>query len=158
MRHRLIAPLTARSRVVVALVSLVLMVACEGLGPLDGSVSADLKRARTRWAAAGLQNYSFVSRSDCFCPTEFLGPLTVVVRNGAVTAITSTASGEPRPLTYRQPIDSLFPFIERQAAELPARLRVTYNPTLGFPTEIAYGTPENDGGGVIRILSLTPAP
>jgi len=51
-------------------------------------------------------------------------------------------------------IDELFAFINGQMETLPSRLDVEYDGGLGYPTKVAYGTPENDAGGVINVRDV----
>jgi Family of unknown function (DUF6174) len=120
--------------------------------------SIALSKAQSQWRGAGLSSYQFRSSVSCFCGDEYRGPLRVTVRQGRVTAVVDIATGASRPLTYRQPVDSVFGLVRTEIAERPNRLQVTYDPSLGFPKTLTYGTPENDGGGYITIDSVQAIP
>ena len=119
----------------------------------DNAISPEVQRAR--WDARGATNYTYVSSYSCECLPDYATALQVTVSNDAVAAIHSVATGQPAPLTYRPTIDGLFDFIESEQRTRPSLLEVSYDPTLGYPTRIKYGTPENDGGAVIAVTSLS---
>ena len=113
---------------------------------------------RTRWEALSNGNYTYVSSYSCECVPEFASPLEVTVRNDVVTAVRSVTTGQPVPIAYRPTIDGLFDLIMKEQRDRPANLEVAYDGSLSYPTRIKYGTPENDGGAVITVTSLTITP
>ncbi len=118
----------------------------------------DLQSAQKKWSDARLVNYSFNSTVLCFCLPEFTGTKRVTVRNGQVTAIVDVGTGASEPLTWRQPVDSIFKQVAEEIRQRPERLQVTYDDKLGYPRTLTYGTPENDGGGYITVDSVRPIP
>ena len=120
-----------------------------GLNPFGGDESkeAQLRAAEARWRESGFASYRYVSQVSCFCGS--VGFADVTVLNGAVTSVVRRSDGVSEPVRNRQSIDSLFAFVRREIDRQPERLRVSYDATLGFPSEIYWGTPENDGGGFI---------
>ena len=139
MRHR---------RTVVRSILFVGLTACG-----DNVTSPEQRRAR--WEARGTPNYTYVSSYSCECLPEFASALEVTVGNDVVTSVRRLATGEPVPLTYRPTIDGLFALIATEQRTRPANLEVSYDAALGYPTRIKYGTPENDGGAIITVTSLT---
>lgn len=136
-----------------------LFAACKGADPTAPVPQLQrLSAAESAWREGRPVNYSFVGTVWCFCLDEYVGPKLVTVRNGAVTAIIDRRTGRAEPLRFRQPVDSLFALILREAIELPSRLTVTYDAKLGYPRRISYGRQELDGGGVIIIDSLRAEP
>ena len=138
------------------------------LGSLLASCSTDptspefarteLSTALKRWRSASLTNYTFRGVVACYCIVDYIMPMRVTVRQGRVTEVVDIATGGIRPTTFRPSVDSVFGLVLREIAERPERLQVTYDPTLGFPRTLTYGTPENDGGGYISIDSVTAIP
>lgn len=118
----------------------------------------DFEAAFARWHRAGLVNYAFKSTLLCFCGPDITVPMTVTVRNGVVVSVVDRGTGAPKPLTYRSSIDSLFSKVSEEIRLRPGRLQVTYDPALGFPRSLTYGTPENDGGGYITADSVAVVP
>lgn len=143
-----------------AFLSLLLLPLLSGcLSPTEGSAdTVDLQQARSRWQRANLRSYSFNSGVICFCPREYTRTATVTVVNGVVSAVVDAATGESRPLDWRRSVDSLFAMVAVEVQQRPERLQVTYDPVLGYPTSLTYGTPENDGGGYITTSDLRPRP
>ncbi len=113
---------------------------------------------RELWRANSTRNYSYVSSHACECAPNFGVALRVTVRNNVVTAIVVESSGLAVPLNYRPTIEGLFDFIDTEQRTQAALLNVTYHPTLGYPTRVKYGTPENDAGGIITVSALTITP
>ena len=130
---------------------LLLLLALSACG--DNLTSPDVRRAR--WEARGTENYTYVSSISCECLPDYASALQVTVTDDIVTSVRSVATGQPVPLTYRPTIDGLFDLIDTEQRTRPDDLEVTYDATLGFPTRIKYGTPENDGGAIITVTSLT---
>ena len=124
------------------------------LGACGDNLTSPATR-RARWEARATPNYTYVSSYSCECPPDYASPLQVTVSNDVVTSVRTLATGQPVPVTHRPTIGGLFDLIEREQRERPANLEVSYDATLGHPTRIKYGTPENDGGAVITVTSLT---
>lgn len=118
----------------------------------------DFEAAFARWRRAGLVNYAFKSTLLCFCGPDITVPMTVTVRSGVVVSVVDRVTGAPKPLSYRSSIDSLFSKVSEEIRVRPGRLQVTYDPALGFPRSLTYGTPENDGGGYITADSVAVVP
>ena len=131
------------------------LAACFGQGPLD--IPA-VTTQRGLWESNSTKNYNYVSTHACFCTPNFATALRVTVRNNVVTAVVVESSGQAVPLNYRPTIEGLFDFIDTEARSRAALLDVTYHATWGYPTRIKYGTPENDGGGIITVTSLSITP
>lgn len=96
------------------------------------SIRAELEANRRRWAARGIDDYTFTVEVGCFCPPEFRGPFSVTVEDGEIAQ--ATFEGEPigegvdrRFLT----VEGLFGFVERNA--YAESIQVTYHPELGYP-------------------------
>lgn len=106
-----------------------------------------LAQAEARWRDRGFTSYRFISGIYCFCGA--VGDAEVTVLDGKVVSVVWLEDGSSLPTTSRQPVDSLFAFVRRELDRLPERLTARYDPTLGFPSRIDWGTPENDGGGSI---------
>jgi Family of unknown function (DUF6174) len=120
-----------------------------GLNPYDNNDDLDAawRAAQARWRERGFVSYRYVSQVSCFCGS--VGFADVTVLNGAVVSVVRRSDGVSEPVQNRQSIDSLFAFIRREIERQPERLRVRYDATLGYPVEISWGTPENDGGGFV---------
>lgn len=125
-----------------------------------GSLAKTLRAegAQARWTAARLSAYSFNSTVYCNCLDEFVGTKRVTVREGRVVAVVDVRTGTPNPVTWRQPIDSLFALVRREAITFPQLLDVNFDGRLGFPRRISYGDQPVDGGGVITIDDLRADP
>ena len=101
---------------------------------------AELDRYRTLWEANRSGDYTFEYRPLCFCPREFVQPVEVTVRNGVIESVTYVESGES-PATNGFPlyhtIDGLFDMIQDAIDREAARLTVSYDPEIGYPTSVS---------------------
>ena len=146
-------PCTAQ---VACLVLVASVVACSTDALSDGYRARELARNRTRWQSAAIGSYRFKSTQNCFC--GFAGDADVTVRNGQVIRVVQRRDGTEQPTQSRGTIDGLFVFVQLQLEQDPSHLRVTYDPVLGFPRTIFFGTPENDGGGSFGADSVVVIP
>ena len=110
--------------------------------------------AEDRWEDASYASYTFTAERSCFCTEEGRGPVRITVRNSVVTSVVMISTGAAVDPSVWFTIDGLFDLIREQLDVLPSRLDAEYDATLGYPTKVTYGTPENDGGGIIFVRDL----
>jgi hypothetical protein len=121
---------------------------------IEGEIARrDFDAARERWSAAGLQHYSYTWR--------YRGegrPLTYGVTMDGDVAALKRGPGTPIPeaLAYATPrIEETFQMIDEVLRE-GGRIRVTYDPTLGYPVRIVVGAPaESTEGGTFTITDFS---
>ena len=106
---------------------------------------SELARNEKLWQSRSLASYDFTLTRQCFCPEEWRGPVNISVRNGTVTSVTYTTSGQAAEADRFgdvDTIDELFDVIRDayegnntfdQKAEM---VNVTYHPELGYPQTI----------------------
>lgn len=104
---------------------------------LSGIV-ATLHEAKSRWAEAKLDDYRFRFERSCLCAER--GPLVVTVEDGKVVEVKNEKTGALIvPEDYERhgllTVDELFSVLERAATEAQSWW-ATYEPVLGYPTEI----------------------
>ena len=98
-----------------------------------------------QWQAANLTHYRFKLHLSCFCASRDQMPLTVEVQDGKVVSIVDVKG---TVITAEDPsfeffskfaiIDTIFAEIETaSASENHGDINVTYDPTLGYPTDVA---------------------
>jgi Family of unknown function (DUF6174) len=104
----------------------------------DSAVGAN----RARWRATGLMSYEYGYRKFCECHPESPPETVVTVRDGAVTGVrhrpvnyTEEVPAEDDNLEFYWTVDGLFDLLE-SAAKRGAQVRASYDPTLGYPTEL----------------------
>lgn len=111
--------------------TLVALSACDTLGP----VRSDLERARIRWEATGLSDYTYAVRRLCFC--TYVGPARVTVENGAVVSVVPLGDEEP-PFELDAAcfpgVDGLFDILEDAVARDAHSITATYDTVTGVPT------------------------
>ena len=121
-------------------------------------VTRDVASARAQWQRTGIRNYEFVSALSCFCAPDYTAPMRVTVQNGLVTAIANAVTGATMPVSYRQPIDSIFANLSRQATDNPSLLTVQFDPTYGYPVQATFGSLAADAGYSITVSNLRALP
>ena len=134
-----------------------LVLGCSNATPTS-PVANDVAAARVLWQRAALTRYAFTSTLSCFCAPDYSAAMRVVVLNGLVSSITAAATGVSVPVTYRQPIDSIFVNLARQAAENPSMLTVQFDATLGYPVYAEFRSLAADAGYTVDISNLQPLP
>jgi hypothetical protein len=117
-----------------------------------------ISAAQQKWKAAKLENYAFYSSVACECLDGYGGAKRVTVQAGIVSEVVDVRTGKAVPLTWRQPVDSLFAIALREVIDLPSRLEATFDPQLGYPTKLSFGRQEVDAGATIVIDSLRAIP
>ena len=150
-----LAGMTNRAQKSIAFAGLVLLAACgsSSTGPADS-----LAAARARWVRNAPASYSFTIRRSCECLAETAGPVTVVVRNGAVESRQYVSSGSSVAAQYAQifpAVEGLFAIIDDAIKNGTKPLTTQYDPTLGYPTRIALGDPAVDAP-LYLVSNLTP--
>ena len=136
--------MTNRARKTLALGWLALLAGCgaNSTGPADS-----LAAARARWERNGPSAYSYTIQRSCECTAEMAGPVTVVVRNGAVESRQYVSSGATVAAQYASSfpaVEGLFTLIDDAIRNGTRPLTTQYDPTLGYPTRIALGDPAVD--------------
>jgi hypothetical protein len=115
--------------------SLALAASCsDAAGP--GQHGTDLDAARQRWRVQDLHAYAFTLQRSCFCVNT--RPLFVVVLSDTVAGVLDLQSGESLDRQFGETVDGLFTFIQNAIDRPAEKIRVTYDPMKGFPTEIDY--------------------
>jgi hypothetical protein len=127
---------------------LVVLGACSLDGPLAPDERHDLDRARDRWEAKDIKEYTFETRTFCFCDPAILAWTEVHVRNdtvvSAISLNTLPAHVSPAPITAWRSVSGLFDVIESSASSNFTRdIKVTYDDELGYPRVIDVRCQEN---------------
>ena len=129
--------LAAAISIIVGLL-MIAVISCGGSSA--NPAQAELDRHRTLWEANRSGDYTFEYRPVCFCPQEFVQPVRVEVRNGIIDSVTYIESGESPAtdaLFLYYTIDGLFDKIQDAMDREAARLTVSYDPDVGYPTSVS---------------------
>ena len=105
--------------------------------PTSPDGSAELQRARARWASQGLADYRYDYARTCYCLQEATRPVTIEVRDGIVVSVVDRQTGQVVTTLHGQPwptISDLFAEVTRATREADD-FHVTYDPERGHPTE-----------------------
>jgi hypothetical protein len=105
---------------------------------------SDLSRNQSKWTDANITHYRMQLSIGCFCVFRDQMPLTVEVNDGQIVSLTA-ADGtqvldtDPNYQFYtpHATIDLLFAELESAVNDGAESITVTYDPTYGFPVEIA---------------------
>lgn len=117
--------------------------------------SGAVAQARARWAGQGIDDYRYVFERSCFCLGR--GPARVEVRDGRVVSVTSVETGQPATdvQPYVETVETVFDKLAE--AERGGSLgAVTYDPTLGYPSQATIGDLAADAGVIYHIRELQP--
>jgi hypothetical protein len=131
--------LTTRSllAVTVFVAPLLLGAQCSIMGIGSGQ-DDDLDDARRRWRAAGVEDYTFVLRRNCFCGGG-VEPVRIVVRDGVAVSYTVVATGQPLNPEWQEwhpTVEGLFDFLEDALDRDADRIDVQYDGGRGYPISI----------------------
>lgn len=104
--------------------------------------SRDLTTARAKWRSAALSSYEYGYRKFCECHPDTPPETIVTVRGGQVVGVrhrpvdyAQEVPGDPARFKFYWTIDDLFDLVAA-GFERGAIVRVSYDPTLGFPTAV----------------------
>jgi len=123
-------------KIILVLLALILA-ACSAGG-------SELSRNQSKWQDADINHYRFQLHVSCFCLFRSEMPVTVEVQDGEVVSIVD-ANGEEIPtddpmsdlITKHSTIDRIFSELESEPVQEADSLTVSYDPTYGFPVEVA---------------------
>jgi hypothetical protein len=120
---------------------------------LDAAQAA-LDEARSRWEAAGIDDYTFTYRPVCFCPPQ---EYTAVVEGGVVTSVSAADGGELEPIPTT--VDDVFDDLQAAIDDGVFAVTAEYDAELGYPvsTWIDVDMRMADEEYGIQIEELTPA-
>lgn len=159
MRHsvrpvRVFAPI--RAALLAATLSLALLGCRDGTSPL--SQRLELQANRAKWQRAALASYTVVLRESCFC--AYTQPVRLYVVNDVIVRALPFSGDSAVSPAFFPTVDRLFAFIDDAIARHAAVLRVTYDPTLGYPVEIVYDGAVNvaDDEVTYRLSDLHESP
>jgi hypothetical protein len=115
-----------------------ILAACAGGG------ESELSRNHSKWQDAEIAHYRFQLGVGCFCPVGDIMPLTVEVKDAEIVSIVDVngndyPSSDPMSefiLKYAT-IDRIFSELESEPVQEADSLTVSYDPTFGFPAEVA---------------------
>ncbi len=105
---------------------------------------SELSRNQSKWQDADVNHYRFQLSVGCFCLFRSQMPLTVEVQDGEVVSMTDI-NGEAFPMDdpmsdlvmKHATIDRLFSELGSDAVQEADHLTMSFDPTYGFPTEVA---------------------
>lgn len=115
-----------------------ILAACSAVG------GSELSRNQAKWQDAGITHYRFQLSVSCFCLFRSQMPLTVEVKDGEIVSMTDV-NGEAFPMDdpmselvmKHATIDRLFSELGSDSVQKAERLTMSFDPTYGFPVEVA---------------------
>ena len=125
---------------------------------------AALAAAKRSWRSAGLASYEYGYRKYCECHPDTPPETVVTVRDGRVVGVRHRPVGydrevpaEARNLQYYWTVDGLFDLLAA-AYQRGAEVRVKYDASRGFPTEIYVDYDTNAIGDELdlKLTQVTP--
>ena len=130
------------------------------LNSLDPWERNEFRLAERKWNAAGIDDYRYEMRTNCFCPPEYHEWAVVEVRNNQVVSARSS-DGTPVSafsLASRKTVDELFDAV-RIDHEWVGDVSFDFDRDLGYPLLISIGAKKNvaDAGVVYEARNLQRA-
>jgi hypothetical protein len=111
-----------------------------------------LKENQQKWAEQKITHYKFQLTISCSCGWYTLMPLNIEVKDGQAVSITDK-KGQPIPADFAKDfnqgttVERLFAIIDEELGSTD-RMRVSYDPRLGYPTKIDIDVPNTFDLGV----------
>ncbi len=105
------------------------------------------------WQAADVDSYSYDLQVSCFCLTEFVRPVNIVVENGEVASVTYTDDGTAADagiFERHSTVEALFERLEEAQAQNPATFDVTFDEQYGVPQTVNIDISEQMADEEIR--------
>ena len=103
---------------------------------------SELAAGRNAWRAAALSNYEYGYRKFCECHPDSPPETVVTVRGGQVVGVrhrpvgfTNEVQADERNLQFYWTVDGLFDLVAAALAR-GATVRASYDPQLGYPTQV----------------------
>lgn len=136
------------------------MILASCTGVFEPGEAERLRQAQARWVAQGIDDYTFETRTLCFCGPEVYEWAIVEVRNDRVVSAT-TLDGLPLNeygLGARKTVNQLFETAWTARGEWIADVDFSFDSQLGYPTEIDLIAKKNvaDGGATYEARNLEP--
>ena len=122
------------------LVATPLLAGCVIFESRNTNLLVDLADGRARWEAAGPLDYTMYFQRQClFCPVDIVNPVELTVRDDLIEAVFDLELQVPRTeweagvyLTVLELFDTVQDAIDLEASEI----KITYDGTLGYPTDV----------------------
>lgn len=120
-----------------------------------------LEANRALWNASGIESYRYRFGWECFCGTDYLRVVDIIVVNGAIESVLDASTGRPvseEAAAYYRTIDGLFDYIRAAIDRPAASVRSVYDMNLGYPADtfIDYAFNWADDEIRFRIYGLSP--
>ena len=131
---------------------------------LPALADANLDTARARWKSAAISSYEYGYNKYCDCHRESPPETVVTVRGGQVVGVrhrpvgfTNEVQAEQRNLQFYWTVDGLFDLVAAALAR-GATVRASYDPQLGYPTQVYIDYDANFIGDEldVRLTAVTP--
>ncbi len=106
---------------------------CETVVPLD-----DATTNLNLWNEKKIENDSFSLKRICFCPTEYVGPHQIVVKNGKISTVNGAPYNKAERYGVLYTIPELLQVIKEHIDRKPAKQTLNFNPTYGYPTSVFF--------------------
>jgi hypothetical protein len=119
--------------------SLLFMLIMAGIAACKRPSATDEKSLREQqWKRAGMHNYEYTLRINCFCGPETTGPHLIRIQADTIVSVNGTPYVAANSYVRLLKIPDLFLFIRESDARKPFRRSVKYDSVLGYPTSVYY--------------------
>lgn len=102
---------------------------------------SEVQRNQQKWQNAGISHYRYNLFVGCFCGPSQDMPLIVEVQDGKVVSMGYQSGNEIDPSSRElfekyATLDRIFSELEKNIYGKADEVKVTYDPTFGFPTQV----------------------
>jgi len=91
----------------------------------------------SRWERGGIKDYTYRTAILCFCPQEYVAPVSITVVGDGVDAVAFSGDGftgdVPEPGRFST-VDGLFAILQGAIDEQAVLVIADFHPHLGYPT------------------------
>jgi len=142
--------------VMVVLLAIASLAACNTTRPVSDADRAELQAHETQWGQRDFHSYTF-DYSESQLSQNFNEHITVV--NDTVSTVVDNQTGQPPAVPRTWPtIDALFNQADFLVQQSGISVSLEYDDQYGYPTLLSV-TDNNPGGSLlVRVSSLTPTP
>lgn len=115
----------------------------KSITPSSPDIQAQVTKYREQWATNKLSHYQFEAKVMCLCAPETTQWVRFEVKEGAAVSMIYVEAGTPIPTTNQNQfakfstIDKVFAILQDAMDRKAVDMKVQYDGTLGYPTEIA---------------------
>lgn len=118
------------------LITLTLLASIAMAGGQSSPAQKYLDNNRRKWESRKIKNYQYTFNWRCYCAPDYVKPVIISVRAGAIAQVSYADGGAIDPSNFEryQTVKGLFEIIQKAIDEKAHKIEVTYDAKSGYPT------------------------